>query len=62
MVEADQARPGGDGTYNAPTSGETKADYVFFTARRWAADYSSTSNDSWLSDHNVLRGEGTLNW
>lgn len=62
MVEADQARAGGDGTYNAPTVGTSKLDYVFFTARRWASDYHGASTSSWLSDHNVLRGEGTLNW
>lgn len=62
MVEADQARAGGDGTYNAPTVGTSKLDYVFFTARRWAPDFGAVSTSSWLSDHNVLRGEGTLNW
>ena len=62
MVEADQARAGGDGNYNAPTVGTSKLDYVFFTARRWAPDYGGASTSSWLSDHNVLRGEGTLNW
>ena len=62
MVEADQVRAGGDGTYNAPTVGTSKLDFVFFTARRWAPDYGGASTSSWLSDHNVLRGEGTLNW
>lgn len=62
MVEADQARPGGDGTYNAPTVGTRKLDYVFFTARRWAQDYRGVVSSSWLSDHEILRGEGTLNW
>ncbi|GEL97760.1 hypothetical protein CTE05_13070 [Cellulomonas terrae] len=62
MVEADQARTGGDGTYNAPTVGTSKLDCVFFTARRWAPDHAGASTSSWLSDHNVLRGEGTLTW
>lgn len=62
MVEADQSRPGGDGTYNAPTCGPSKCDYVFFTAPRWASDYRGVATPLWLSDHQVLRGEGTLNW
>ncbi|GEK21024.1 hypothetical protein CXY01_15440 [Cellulomonas xylanilytica] len=62
MVEADQPRAGGDGTYNAPTVGTRKLDYVFFTARRWAPDFGGVSTSSWVSDHNVLRGEGTLTW
>jgi endonuclease/exonuclease/phosphatase family metal-dependent hydrolase len=62
MVEADQWRPGGDGSYNAPTCGTSKCDYVFFTARRWGADYSGVPTPLWVSDHAVLRGEGTLSW
>ena len=62
MVEADQRRPGGDGTYNAPTCGPSKCDYVFFTAARWGSDYRGVTTPLWLSDHDVLRGEGTLNW
>ena len=62
MVEADQRRAGGDGVYNAPTLGTSKLDYVFLTARRWAPDYSAVSTAAWLSDHNLLRAQGTLNW
>ncbi|WP_421741527.1 endonuclease/exonuclease/phosphatase family protein [Cellulomonas sp.] len=62
MVEADQYRPGGDGTYNAPTCGPSKCDYVFFTAGRWRQNYRGVVSSSWLSDHEILRGEGTLNW
>lgn len=62
MVEADQRRTGGDGSYNAPTCGPSKCDYVFFTASRWGSDYRGVTTPLWLSDHDVLRGEGTLNW
>lgn len=62
MVEADQSRAGGDGTYNAPTCGTSKCDDVFFTARRWSTDYRGVVSSSWLSDHEILRGEGTLSW
>ncbi len=65
MVEADQSRPGGDGTYNAPTCGTgvtSKCDDLFFTARRWSTDYRGVVSSSWLSDHEILRGEGTLSW
>lgn len=62
MVEADQRRPGGDGTYNAPTCGTRKCDYVFFTALRWGADHRGVTTSLWVSDHDVLRGEGTLHW
>ncbi|GIG20029.1 hypothetical protein Cch01nite_07530 [Cellulomonas chitinilytica] len=62
MVEADQWRTGGDGTYNAPTCGTSKCDYVFFVARRWGTDYRGVSTALWVSDHAVLRGDGTLTW
>ena len=62
MVEADQPRAGGDGSYNAPTVGTNKLDYVFLTAGRWSPDYRGVVSSSWLSDHEILRGEGTLNW
>jgi hypothetical protein len=31
-------------------------------ARRWGGDYDGASTSSYLSDHNVLRRSGTLNW
>lgn len=62
MVEADQARTGGDGTYNAATCGTRKCDYVFFTRNRWAADHRGVTTSLWVSDHRVLRGEATLSW
>jgi endonuclease/exonuclease/phosphatase family metal-dependent hydrolase len=62
MIEADQYRAGGDGLYNAPTCETLKCDYVFLTAQRWRTDYRGVVTSSWLSDHEILRGEGTLNW
>jgi hypothetical protein len=62
MVEADQWRTGGDGSYNAPTCGALKCDDVFFSTPRWGNDFGGVSTPLWVSDHDVLRGEGTLSW
>lgn len=62
MYEADQRHTGGDGSYTAPTAGARKIDQVFFFSGRWYADYNGVTSTSWLSDHKVLRGEGTLHW
>jgi endonuclease/exonuclease/phosphatase family metal-dependent hydrolase len=58
--EVDQRHIGGDGTYNAATFGSAKIDYIFFSFPRWLADYDGRATDSQVSDHRILRGEGTL--
>lgn len=60
--EADQPHAGGDGTYNTATQGSRKIDYIFFSYPRWLADYNGRSTISSVSDHNILRGEGTFTY
>jgi len=64
MYEADQHHAGGDGTYTAMTypSEGWKIDYVFFNWQKWYADYNANPSGSTVSDHSILRGEGTLHW
>lgn len=62
MYEADQQHIGGNGVYTAATLGSLKVDYVFFNYQKWYADYDAVSTGSNVSDHNILRGEGTLFW
>lgn len=59
--DVDQRHAGGDGTYDAATFNSAKIDYIFFGFPQWT-DYNGRPSDSAVSDHRILRGEGTLHY
>jgi hypothetical protein len=64
MYEADQPHDGNYGPYTEitlPNAGY-KIDDIYFNYQKWYADYSGVTSSSTVSDHNILRGDGTLFW
>jgi endonuclease/exonuclease/phosphatase family metal-dependent hydrolase len=60
LYEADKATSWGDGTYDEPTYGSAKIDYVFFNRQRFYADYGADATYTSVSDHRPMRAAVTI--